>query len=39
MTLENTDDGVVWKVEFWAAKVGDPAKESEHRLCMDFLIR
>lgn len=28
MTLKNTDDGVVWKVEFWAAKVGDPSEQA-----------
>jgi hypothetical protein len=29
MTLLNTDDGVVWKVELWAAKVGDSTKEAD----------
>jgi hypothetical protein len=29
MTLGNTDDGVVWKVELWAAKVGDSTKEAD----------
>ena len=29
MTLQNTDDGIVWKVELWAAKVGDSTKEAE----------
>src|SRR5580658_8789005 len=28
MMLKNTDNGVVWNVEFWAAKVGDPTKEA-----------
>jgi hypothetical protein len=28
MTLENTDDGVVWKVELYAAKVADPTKDA-----------
>lgn len=28
MTLQNTDDGVVWKVELWAARVGDPTKQA-----------
>jgi hypothetical protein len=28
MTLSRTDDGTVWKVEFWAAKVGDPSKNA-----------
>jgi hypothetical protein len=26
LTLQNTDDGVVWKVELYAAKVADPTK-------------
>jgi hypothetical protein len=29
MTLANSDDGVVWKVELWAAKVGDSTKEAD----------
>jgi hypothetical protein len=29
MTLQNSDDGVVWKVEPWAAKVGDSTKEAD----------
>jgi hypothetical protein len=29
MTLGNTDDGLVWKVELWAAKVGDSTKEAD----------
>jgi hypothetical protein len=29
MTLMNSDDGVVWKVELWAAKVGDSTKEAD----------
>jgi hypothetical protein len=29
MTLQKTDDGVVWKVELWAAKVGDSTKEAD----------
>ena len=29
IALENTDDGVVWKVELWAAKVGDSTKEAD----------
>jgi hypothetical protein len=29
MTLGYTDDGVVWKVELWAAKVGDSTKEAD----------
>ncbi len=29
MTLQNSDDGIVWKVELWAAKVGDSTKEAE----------
>jgi hypothetical protein len=29
MTLANTDDGVVWKVELWAAKVNDSTKEAD----------
>jgi hypothetical protein len=29
MTLQNSDDGVVWKVELWAAKVGDSTKEAD----------
>ena len=28
MTLSNTDDGTVWKVELWAAKVGDSTKQA-----------
>jgi hypothetical protein len=28
MTLENTDDGVVWKVDLYAAKVPDPTKDA-----------
>jgi hypothetical protein len=28
MTLENSDAGVVWNVELWAAKVGDPSQEA-----------
>lgn len=28
LTLQNTDDGVSWKVELWAAKIGDPAHEA-----------
>jgi len=28
MTLENSDDGVVWNVELFAAKTGDPSKEA-----------
>jgi hypothetical protein len=27
MTLENSDDGPIWKVELYAAKVGDPTRE------------
>jgi hypothetical protein len=29
MTLQRTDDGVVWKVELWAAKVNDSTKEAD----------
>ena len=29
MTLQNSDDGVVWKVEIWAAKVNDSTKEAD----------
>jgi hypothetical protein len=29
MTLGNTDDGLVWTVELWAAKVGDSTKEAD----------
>jgi hypothetical protein len=29
LALANTDDGVVWKVELWAAKVGDSTKEAD----------
>jgi hypothetical protein len=29
MTLHTTDDGVVWDVELWAAKVGDSTKEAD----------
>jgi hypothetical protein len=29
MMLANSDDGVVWKVELWAAKVGDSTKEAD----------
>ena len=29
MTLGDTDDGVVWKVELWAAKVNDSTKEAD----------
>lgn len=29
MTLQKTDDGIVWKVELWAAKVGDSTKEAD----------
>lgn len=29
LTLANTDDGVVWKVELWAAKVNDATKEAD----------
>lgn len=27
MTLSNSDDGAIWKVELYAAKVGDPTRE------------
>lgn len=29
MTMGSTDDGVVWKVELWAAKVNDSTKEAD----------
>jgi hypothetical protein len=29
MTLQNSDDGVVWKVELWVAKVNDSTKEGD----------
>jgi hypothetical protein len=29
MTLHNTDDGLVWDIELWAAKVGDSTKEAD----------
>jgi len=28
MTLSNVDEGLVWRVELWAAKVGDPTKQA-----------
>lgn len=28
LTLESTDDGIVWKVELWAAKKDDPTREA-----------
>ena len=28
MTLESSDDGPIWKVELFAAKVGDPTREA-----------
>ena len=28
LTLESTDDGIVWKVELWAARTSDPTKEA-----------
>lgn len=28
LTLESTDDGIVWKVELWAAKKNDQTKEA-----------
>ena len=27
MTLESSDDGPIWRVELYAAKVGDPTRE------------
>ena len=27
MTLQNTDYGLAWRVELWAAKVGDPSRQ------------
>jgi hypothetical protein len=29
MTLQKTDDGVVWKVEFWAVKINDQSKVAD----------